>query len=152
MPILANPKHEAFACKVATGMQLGPAYRAVYGKKGTDQNACRLSKIEKVAARIKELQGKAEAKTLLTIQERRAFLADVVRVKVGDVDEKSPLAQSVEYGLNGSRKIKVPDKIKALELDAKMAGELVEKQETTHVIPGSLEEAIISLIHGQARP
>jgi hypothetical protein len=150
MPILANPKHEAFACKVAAGQQLGPAYRAVYGKKGTDQNACRLSKIEKVAARVKELQGKAEVKTLLTIQERRQFLADVVRVKVGEVDERSPLAQSVEYGKDG-KKIRVPDKIKALELDAKMAGELIDKQETTHVIPGSLEEAVLSLIHGKKR-
>jgi hypothetical protein len=37
------------------------------------------------------------------------------------------------------------------ELDAKMAGELVEKQEHNHILPGSLEEAVIALVHGQKR-
>ena len=147
MPILSNSKHEAFARKVAEGRSNGAAYRAVYGKKGTDANAHRLSRYEKVSERIKELKGKAESKTLLTITERREFLASVVRSKVGEIDEKSPLAQSVEYTSKG-KKIRLPDKIKALELDAKMAGELIEKKESSLLVPGSLEAAIVSLVQG----
>ncbi|MEI6278315.1 MAG: terminase small subunit [Verrucomicrobiae bacterium] len=150
MSILSNPKHEAFARKVAEGKRFGTAYRSVYGKKGLDSHASRLARNGKVSARIKELQQKSESKTLLTIQERRQFLADVVRVKVRETPLSSPLIQSIKTGKDGIE-IRVPDKIKALELDAKMAGELVEKQETTHVLPGSLEEAVIELIHGKKR-
>ena len=102
-----------------------------------------------IKERVREILEKVEKKTLLTIEERRQFLADVVRAEVSKLPLNSHLIQSIKTGKDGTE-IRLPDKVKSLELDAKMAGELVEKQETSHVLPGSLEEAIASLIHGKA--
>jgi hypothetical protein len=65
--------------------------------------------------------------SILTARERLEFLAAVVRTPVGSIDEHSPLAQEVtiEEGEGRSRKkVKMPNKLDALTLDARLRGEL----------------------------
>ena len=148
--MLTNARHERFAQLVAAGTSASEAYRkAGYTSKNVNVHGPRLMANGGIKERVREILAKVEKKTLLTIEERRQFLADVVRAEVSKIPLNSHLIQSIKTGKDGTE-IRLPDKVKSLELDAKMAGELVEKQETSHVLPGSLEEAIASLIHGKA--
>lgn len=132
MPPLANPKHEAFAQRIFKGESYKSAYKALYKAhpKSAEAHGCRLVRNGKVAARVSELQGKVEKTNVLSLQEKREFLALVARTPIENVDENSPLAQSVEYDISGNTrrrlKIKMPDKLRAIELDAKLAGEMRE--------------------------
>lgn len=129
MARLDNPKHERFAQLVATGKALGPAYREVYGDiRGARQAGSRLLSDVDIKQRVAEIQSKSEGKAVLTIAEKREFLRRVVVTPIGQVDEESDLCQSAEYSDTG-RKFKMPDKLKAIELDAKLAGEFTEKVE-----------------------
>ena len=83
---------------------------------------------EQTIERAAEKVAGEEGRRFLSLLEKRAYLAMVVRTPIGEIDEKSPLCQAVEWGKNG-RKIKMPDKLRALELDAKLAGELHESHE-----------------------
>ena len=124
MPRLDNPKHERFCQLVATGKALGPAYEAVYGKaRGARQSGSRLLTDVDIKHRVAEIQGKAEGRAVLTIAEKREFLRRVVVTPIGQVNEESDLCQAAEYSLAG-QKFKMPDKLRAIELDAKLAGEL----------------------------
>jgi hypothetical protein len=139
MPVLKNQKHEKFAQRIALGEAAGAAYRKVYQAKAVAAEAAgsRLLRNVKVSARVAEIQGKAADETVLSLIERRRFLADVVRTPIEKIDESSPLAQSYEFTtIPGDEartlhKIKVPDKLKAIELDSRLAGDFKEKVEVT---------------------
>lgn len=66
MPVLKNPKHEAFAQAVALGAKQSRAYRKHVGKKCSaktaDEEGCKLAKSPKVLPRIEELRGRVAAK------------------------------------------------------------------------------------------
>lgn len=69
---------------------------------------------------------------ILTLKEKREYLASVVRTPVGEVNESSPLAQKVKRSTRRDKdgaeteteEIEIPGKLRALELDARLAGEL----------------------------
>jgi len=90
-----------------------------------------LSGTETVAKAVYE--GDVAPHGLLTMHERRAFTAAVARTPIGRVDENSPLAQKVRrrVGKDGTtiEEIAMPDKLRAVELDAKLSGDLIERQE-----------------------
>jgi hypothetical protein len=65
MPVLSNPKHEAFAQSLAKGETADDAYVQA-GYQPNRGNAARLKANESVRARLAELQGKAAAKTEIT--------------------------------------------------------------------------------------
>src|SRR5688572_30821085 len=142
--ILDNPRHEAFAQAVASGLNASEAYRRVYQStvKNADTLSARLS--VKVRDRIKEIQTAAATSAVLTLAEKREFLAKLIRTPIGDVDERSILCQAAEYQVAGGMRgklrrgdaesgneqaepavttvrIKMADKLKAIELDAKLA-------------------------------
>lgn len=128
---LENAKHEKFANLVVEGKPSRVAYAAVFGAHATvdsiDASASRLLSRGKVNLRVQHLKERASSRMVLTVRERREFLASVVRTPVGAIDENSPLAQEVIYeeSERGSRtKVKMPGKLEALKLDAEMAGEL----------------------------
>jgi len=77
MPVLKNIRHEKFCQGVASGLPAGRAYeKAGYGKKGADQNAARLIRKDKIAARIKELQARiAESLVKQSIAVKEARIA-----------------------------------------------------------------------------
>jgi len=84
-------------------------------------------KTERVRKEYNRLREKVFAQDVLSFSEKRAFLARAVRASVDQVGASSDLAQEVveEVDQEGKvkRKIKVVDKLRALELDNKMAGD-----------------------------
>lgn len=67
MPVLSNPKHEAFAQALAKGKTQNEAY-AEAGYRPHDGNAARLSGNERIVRRVAELQTKVAAKTEITLE------------------------------------------------------------------------------------
>jgi hypothetical protein len=86
----------------------------------------------------------AQKSRFLSFEEKRDFLAQVVRTPLEDVDESHPIAQEVTYGADGSRKIKTMDKHKAIELDARLMGEF---QDTVRM---DISEKVIKLTESLA--
>jgi hypothetical protein len=80
-----------------------------------------------VKAYVARLKEKAFKQDVLSFSEKRAFLARAVRTSVDAVGASSDLAQEVveEVDTSGNvkRKVKVVDKLRALELDNKMSGD-----------------------------
>jgi len=105
MPLL-NQRHESFAQLIASGESGAAAYRTCYGTDGASAEAAasRLLRNGKVQKRVLEMQGEAAKAAVLTLEERRLFLAAVVRGEHADA--------------------KMPDKLRAAELDAKLAGDI----------------------------
>jgi hypothetical protein len=68
MPALLNPKHELFAQGLAKGLSADAAYQAA-GYKKNRGNATRMKADESILRRLAELQSKAEAKVLLTLED-----------------------------------------------------------------------------------
>jgi len=143
MPILKNQKHERFAQLVATGMSATEAYRRVYKTtvKVAGSAGGRLLKNVGIQQRLTELQQKAAEGAVMTLQEMLEFLARVRRTPIGEVDERSDLCQSAEYTEDG-RKFKMPDKLRAVELSAKLQGLFKEKVEVSVDGLGELLKAI----------
>lgn len=154
MAVLKNQRHERFAQLVATGKSGASAYGEIYGRKGGVAEACasRLLRNQKIMDRVAELQGEAAKGAVLTIEQMHDFLLRVVLTPIANVDETSDLCQSWEYSMSGGPrgklrrgnadsgneeeseerttvKVKVPDKLKAIELAAKLQGLLTEKRE-----------------------
>jgi len=107
--MLSNPRHEAFAQAVASGMTGTAAYRKVLNYPGKNADVLAARMLVKVSKRILEIQRSIESKTLLTIEEKRAYCAKTVR------NPECP----------------VPHALKAIELDSKISGELTDKIEQT---------------------
>ena len=77
MPVLDNPKHEAFVQKYVRGISAEKAYIAAgYAKGGAAQAACKLLKTVKVKARLDEVRATVEKKVMeFTIADRQARVA-----------------------------------------------------------------------------
>jgi len=115
MPVLANPKHERFAQMVGTGAKATPAYRKAFGATGrtAEVNASKLAAETEVRLRIEEIRRQYEA--------HRAEEADgVLKKQFLTLDRKRELLSS--FAENGT--LHVRDRVKCIELDAKLAGEL----------------------------
>jgi len=87
---------------------------------------CKLLRQDRVKAYLAKLKEKQFSKDVLSMAEKRAYLARAVRTPVGEITEASDLAQEVTFseGKEGSsRKVKAVDKLKAIELDSKIAGD-----------------------------
>lgn len=121
---LANARHERFACELAKGSAAGAAYEAA-GYKRDDGHASRLAGNGKIQARINWLKRQAAAVDVLTIAEKRRFLARVMRCKAAVEPHDSDLWNGVE-AVDGVIKYKLPDKLRAIALDNDLAGEGAE--------------------------
>lgn len=127
---LKNSRHEAFALKIAQGMSASEAYReSGYDAKDANVTGPRLlaNVGNGVKARVEYIKAQAATSTVLSIAEKREFLAKVLRTPIGQIDESSPLCQSFEIGKEGERKYKMPDKLKAIERDDALAPEVEVK-------------------------
>jgi hypothetical protein len=135
---LAKAKHEAFAQLVAVDkLPLAEAYRKVVNprspSKSCHEHASKLANGLSVALRILWLRFACEKKEwerydqlTLSIMEKRKFLARIVRTPAGAVTKDSDLCQewsesSTDAG--SCMKIKMPDKLKAIQIDNDLAGE-----------------------------
>lgn len=68
MPALKNARHERFCQELAKGKSQDAAYEAA-GFKPNRGNATRLKAKDSVSARLAEIQSKAEARTIVTIDD-----------------------------------------------------------------------------------
>ena len=87
---------------------------------------CKLLKQDRISSYVAKLREKAFSREVLTFSEKRAWLARAVRTSVGEIHEGSDLAQEVTIteGKEGtSRKVRAVDKLRALELDSRLAGD-----------------------------
>lgn len=149
---LPNARHERFACELAKGANQSQAYRlAGYTATDPDAKGSRMAVIGSIMARVRWLKKQAATSTVLTIAEKREFLAKVLRTPIGEVDESNPLAQEVTYeSVGGQRgrlkrgqddegneeceplreriKIKMPSKLEAIKLDNDLSGEGAEAE------------------------
>ena len=118
---LENPRYERFACELAKGSSQYVAYH-VAGFTPNRGNATRLNANESVKARVAWIKEQAATDTILTIQEKRKFLAKVVRTPIGNVDQDSDLCQEFARTADSIR-FKMPDKLAAIRLDNDLAGD-----------------------------
>lgn len=70
-----------------------------------------------------KLAERAEQQRFLSFDEKRAFLAKIVRTPIAEVDADHPIAQELTIRADGSQSVKIPSKLQALELDARIMGE-----------------------------
>lgn len=102
-----------------------------YNGKISDSSACRAGGIilqkEHAKAYVEELKAKvaerAQQKRFLSLDEKREFLARLVRTPIADIDEESELAEEMRVANDGTTSVKIPSKLKAIELDARIMGE-----------------------------
>lgn len=116
------------------------AYREAYGK-GKEikdstcyTNASKLLRNAKVLIEVDRIREEVEKEGLLSIAEKRKFLADVVKTPIGEVGQDSNLCQSYEYSstADGSREvIRMPSKLDAIKIDNEMMGHGSKRLELT---------------------
>ena len=132
MPALKNPKHEAFARNVGIhGMSAAEAYRTGWpncSEATAETTGPKLARDSQINLRIMEFREeaakRAAEKDFLTVEEKRAFLAKIVRTPIGEVTKDSELCQ--EWSLtDGERttteRIKMPSKLDAIKIDNDLA-------------------------------
>lgn len=125
-----NKRQQLFCHYLTEGESQARAYLKAGFKANTIQqagsNAIRLMRTERVSSYLSKLKEVQFTKQALSYAEKRAFLARAVRTSVGEIHEGSDLAQEVTIteGKEGtSRKVKAVDKLRAIELDSKLAGD-----------------------------
>lgn len=141
-------KWEAFSIGVSKGLTQAQAYREASGGKprsGDRQAASALITFRDVSSRVRWLQEQTATKAVLTMQERREFLARVVRCQLKDIDfdEDGDLIQEYveEYTEQGRKlRIKLPGKRECIMDDAKLSGDLEERDQTITHVHVSLDE------------
>lgn len=116
MPALSNPKHELFAQELAKGKTQTEAY-AVAGYVLSEANASRLTRNDKVQARVAELQERAAVRTEITVASITERLLAIAAK--GEGSAEAPLLSVARASLMDA---------------AKLNGLVVEKQE--HAGPG----------------
>lgn len=137
--MLSGP-HQKFAEGIAGGMTTTEAYSAAYpdsAPRSARANGARLMANDSIASEVSRLRKAAEQAadgTVMTLAEELRFLTAVVRTPVREVEPGSPLAQewseeTTDFG--GKTRVKMPDKLRALELFAKLTGQLNDKLQVT---------------------
>lgn len=123
-------QHYDFLNRVAAGEPKGAAWKATVGSQPS--HCARWQRENKTEAELylAELREAARQDTILSLRDKREYLARVVRTPIGEVDEGSDLCQesaTEETELASKKRIKMPCKLRAIELDAKLAGELKDQ-------------------------
>lgn len=129
MPQLDNPRHEAFAQAVASGMKGAAAYRKVYGEhqRNARSSASALLKDNPdVSQRVSEISLQAAKGTVLTLQQEMEWLTKVVQTPISQIDEENVLCQRFKYTKEG-RELWMVDKLGAMRLLADLKKELSDK-------------------------
>ena len=99
---LANRAHEAFARRVANGVNQSEAYRQVYPKstrwkdKTVHEFGSRLAR--KVSARVEWLKSKAADDTIMDITERKRILSEIARGNAADYVVAGKDGSWVDFG------------------------------------------------------
>jgi len=138
-------------------MNATAAYAAAYPKAcqtSAETGGSRLMQKLEIQAEITKLRGEADAlggSAVMTLLEKRAFLAAIVRTPVGSVQADSPLAEEMKTDAKGGLTVKLPCKLRAIELDSKLAGDLQPEKDKPTGRTDDLETALgelRALTHG----
>ena len=142
MPPLENARHESFAQAVASGNSASEAYRQSGARgKNADVHAARLMVNDGISKRVAELKAAQAHKSELSRDPLREFLAEVILTPAGKVNEQSRLCQSYKVTPE-VREIRMPDKLRAVEL-AKLCGfNEPEKMEIEHGYKAAQQELV----------
>lgn len=132
---LPNERHEAFAVHYAANDNASAAWLHAGGQDGSHANAngSKWAAKGSIKARVGWLRGEVQRRidadksernesALLTVSEKRAFLASVVRASVATTEDGSPLWQEIEITPDKVKR-KMPDKLRAIALDNDLAGD-----------------------------
>jgi len=124
-----STQHANFCLLMAGGnINQTHAYMECYPDSNYDSaraDAPRLLAKASIQAEVQRLQKLTTTSKVMSMAEKREFLAEVKRTPIGEIDESSPLAQEKtvtisQYGQ--STKIKMMSKKDAVDIDNKMAG------------------------------
>lgn len=116
------------------------AYREAYGKSSEVKestcrsNASKLLTNTNILTEIERIRSEIDKAAVLSLQEKRKFLANVIRTPIHEVDRDSPLCQTYEYSStnDGSKEIiKMPSKLEAIKIDNDMMGHGNKRLELT---------------------
>lgn len=129
-----NAKQKKFVSSVASGDFATDAYIEVYGcQKGSAASAAsRLMGQPNIIEELDRLKVAGEKETFMKIDQKRAMLAEIVLTPAWNLDPKSPLAQSVKIKrrtlpdgtVEEDITVRMPCKLRAMELDTKLSGDL----------------------------
>jgi phage terminase small subunit len=109
MPILENPRHEAFARELAKGKSATEAYEAA-GFKPARQNAHRLITKNDVSARLAELQAIGAEKAALSVESLIAE-AEAVRMRAMELGQLSAAVAAIrEKGILSGLRMEKSDR------------------------------------------
>lgn len=78
-----------------------------------------------IKAEIERLRAKADEKAgsaVLTLAEKKSFIARLLRAKPGQLEQDSDLWQSIKLSANGIE-MRLPDKLAAIKLDNDLSGD-----------------------------
>ena len=133
MPMLSNPRHEAFCHAFVTSGNASAAYRESGGNgRNADVIANQLMRTNGIAERIAELKAAQAKKGELSRDQLREFLTEVILTPAGKINEQSRLCQSYKVTPE-VREIRMPHKLRAVEQLAKLCGfNEPEKMEIEH--------------------
>lgn len=128
-----TPQQQEFVNKVASGDSATTAYVNIYNckKESASSAASRLLKKPSIKNELSRLKKAAEKNTLMGIQHKRALLTEMILSPAVGIDPKSPLVQNVKIKrrtlpdgtVEEDITVTLPDKLKAIELDAKLSGQ-----------------------------
>lgn len=98
---------------------------------------CKILKTDRVAAYVSKLREKAFKKDLLSVAEKRAFLARAVRADASNPDPDLVQEMVETHGEHGSvKRVKLVSKLEAINIDNKMAGDnFADRQDQTQANP-----------------
>lgn len=120
-----NDRQKKFADLIIMGRPASRAYKeAGYSAtgNGAEVNGHKLLKNPEIKAYIEAAKERAAEAAEIERAECVKFLADVIRTPIGQIDENHPLCQEVTYNVDGSRKVKMPAKLGAIQELAKFMG------------------------------
>jgi hypothetical protein len=119
MPVLENPRHEAFAQGLASGLTATEAYERA-GYRGGGSHAWRLHGTEEVRARVRELQEATALRAGMSREEAVAMCIEILKAPPSAAHLEHPLCE-LKMGKDGPYAI-FPDKRGVMERLAKMLG------------------------------
>lgn len=131
-PKMISGPQRKFCEGIVAGLNQTAAYQAAYPRASygaARAKAAVLAAKDSIKAEIARLRAKADEKAgsaVMTLAEKRAFLARVVRTPIGEIRETSDLCQEKTETVGAESttvKLRMPDKLAAIKLDNDLAGE-----------------------------
>lgn len=125
-------KHVDYAHLLAKGETYPEAWRKAQLGPYTKARAIKLAETEEIKEIIRDIRKKAEDDSVMSLREKRQMLAQICRTPIGDLTKDSPLTKELKMksipgrGDEGDQmevEVKGMDKLKAMELDSKLAGD-----------------------------